>query len=320
MIKSVATPRTLSEAIRYFQDPDRALAYVVQHRWPAGVGCPRCGDTSVAFLESRRIWKCRGCQKQFSAKVGTIFEDSPLGFDKWLPALWMLANCKNGVSSYEVSRALGVTQKTAWFMLGRIRLALRSKSFQKWGGEVEVDESAIGGKSVNMHRAKRKRVIKRGMAWPGKTAVAGILRRGPKGKSRVRGEVVLDVGKQTMTEFVNANVVPGAEVFTDSAYSYRDLHERYVHKMVDHAVAYVVGRVHTNTLENFWSLLKRAIKGTYVSVDPFHLFRYLDEQMFRFNNRDVKDGDRFALAARMVFGKRLTWRDLTGKDLEPATT
>lgn len=320
MLKTVAVPRTLSEAIRYFADADRALAFVVQHRWPAGVGCPHCGDTSVAFLESRRIWKCRGCRKQFSAKIGTIFEDSPLGFDKWLPALWMLANCKNGVSSYEVHRALGVTQKTAWFMLGRIRKAMQSKSFAKWGGEVEVDEAYIGGKFTNMHKAKRKRIAKRSMASPGKTPIAGLLRRGPKGRSRVRADVVLDTGKQTMTEFVDANVVPGAEVFTDSSYSFRDLKARYVHEMVDHREAYVVGRCHTNSLENFWSLLKRAIKGTYVSVDPFHLFRYLDEQVFRFNNRDVKDGDRFALVARMVFGKRLTWRDLTGKDLEPATT
>lgn len=155
MLKEHAAPRSLSDAIRFFADPDTALAFVVTLRWPSGVSCPHCKAEKPSFLRSRRIWKCRACRRQFSVKVGTIFEDSPLGLDKWLPALWMLANSKNGISSYELGRALGVTQKTAWFMLGRIRLAMQTKSFKKMKGEVEIDEAFIGGKAEFMHKDKR---------------------------------------------------------------------------------------------------------------------------------------------------------------------
>src|SRR5262245_50251740 len=134
-------PETLQEAIRYFSDPDVALQFVAELRWPDGVCCPACESDKVGFLSTRRLWKCRECKKQFSVKVGTIFEDSPLGLDKWLPAMWMIVNCRNGISSYEIARSLGVTQKTAWFMLHRIRLAMQSKSFAKLDGEIEVDET-----------------------------------------------------------------------------------------------------------------------------------------------------------------------------------
>jgi transposase-like protein len=318
MIATVGTPKNLRDAIRYFNDPDRALAFMVQLRWPAGVACPRCGVLDVSYVRTRRIWKCKGCHKQFSAKVGTIFEDSPLGFEKWLPAIWMLANAKNGISSYELARALGVTQKTAWFMLGRIRLAMQAPSFQKWGGEVEMDETYIGGKAGNMHAAKRRRVIRAPIK--SKAVISGVLRRGPKGKSKVRAFVVPDASKPVLNAVAQTHIVPGAELFTDNAPAYDEFRRTFVHKVVDHAVAYVVGRAHTNTLENFWSLLKRSIKGTYVSVDPFHLFRYLDEQVFRYNERGVKDGDRFRTVLDAVAGRRLTYADLIGKHVAPATT
>jgi len=321
MLKAFAAPQTLSEAIRYFSNPDTCLAFVVQLRWPNGVICPHCNAEGPSFLKTRRIWKCRKCRKQFSVKVGTIFEDSPLGLDKWLPALWMLANAKNGISSYEVSRALGVTQKTAWFMLGRIRLAMQTRTFSRLRGEVEVDESYIGGVAKFMHRSRRKRVVK-GTGGMSKTAVMGLLqRKSKKGHSQIRGFVVRqDVTKEKLQEHIHAEVANGSKVYTDAMWSYRGLGETFMHHVVDHARAYAVGRVHTNGLENFWCLLKRAIKGTYTAVDPYHVFRYLDEQVFRFNNRGVKDGDRFRYVLSDIVGKRLTYKQLTGADMAATTT
>jgi transposase-like protein len=310
-------PETLTEAIRFFADPDVCLAFVANLRWPNGVTCPRCGSGDHSFLSTRRLWKCKGCKKQFSVKVGTIFEDSPLGLDKWLPALWMVVNCKNGISSYEMARALGVTQKSAWFMDHRIRLAVQEGSFEPMSGEVEVDETYIGGKARNMHKAERERKIT-GTGGAGKTAVMGLLERhGEGGHSKVRAKVVPNVRRKTLSPEVRVNVEPGSEVFTDALQSYADLSDAYVHQVIDHAESYVNGKIHTNGLENFWSLLKRSIKGTYVSVEPFHLFRYLDEQCFRFNTRKMSDGLRFLSAAGIV-GKRLMYKNLIGSEV-PAT-
>lgn len=319
MLKTAAAPGTLREAIHYFADADFAHNFFTQLRWPNGVVCPACEGTNPAFVASRRIWQCRDCRRQFSAKLGTIFEDSPIGLDKWLPALWLLVNAKNGISSYELHRALGVTQKTAWFMLGRIRLAMQSKTFSRFGGEVEIDESFIGGAAKFMHRKKRQRVIK-GTGGMNKTAVMGILKRGRDGKSRVKAGVVRGLRKERLQAIVQAFVKRGSKVYTDAFLSYSGLGEYYVHQVIDHAKEYVRGRVHTNGLENFWSLLKRTIKGTYVNVDPFHLHRYVTEQVHRYNQRELNDGERFLAVLRGIVGKRLTYRDLTGADLDTATT
>ncbi len=304
-------PETLIEAVRFFSDPDVCLAFVANLRWPGGVTCPRCDSAENSFLSTRRVWKCKGCKKQFSVKVGTIFEDSPLGLDKWLPALWMVVNCKNGISSYEMARALGVTQKSAWFMNHRIRLAVQEGTFEPMSGEVEVDETFIGGRARFMHKSKREAKIT-GTGGAGKTAVMGLLERhGEDGHSKVRAKVVPNVRRKTLSPEVRENVAEGSEVFTDALKSYADLGDAYVHQVIDHAESYVNGKIHTNGLENFWSLLKRSIKGTYVSVEPFHLFRYLDEQTFRFNNRKLTDGLRFLQAASGIIGKRLTYSALT---------
>jgi transposase-like protein len=172
-------PRTLQEAIQYFSDADNCLNYVASKRWPNGVVCPTCGSTKVSFLANQRRWQCSAhhTKRQFSVKVGTIFEESPLGLDKWLPCVWLVTNCKNGISSLEISRALGVTQKTAWFMLHRARLALQGKNGGKLGGEVEVDETFIGGKARNMHKDKRARVIT-GTGGKDKAVVFGVMERG----------------------------------------------------------------------------------------------------------------------------------------------
>jgi transposase-like protein len=314
-------PRTLQQAIIFFSDYDNCRKAVEAIRWPDGVvHCPRCGSEKVTYLASARVWKCYGDHEKakFSLKVGTIFEDSPIGFEKWLPALWLVTNCKNGISSYELGRALGVTQKTAWFMLSRLRLALQDKhTGGKLGGDVEADETYIGGKGRFMHADKRKRLnMTRGRSIAGKTAVMGLLdRHGKNGVSQVRTEIMTSIRKDHMQGIVRTHVEAGANVYTDALPSYAGLNSEYVHGVIDHAEAYVDGQVHTNSCENFWSLLKRAIKGTYVSVEPFHLFRYLDEQTFRFNNRAGTDASRFALALKGILHKRLTYSALTGSEL-----
>jgi transposase-like protein len=269
--------------------------------------CPRCGSKKNSFLKTRLMWKCLACKKQYSVKVGTIFEDSPVGLDKWLCAMWMLANCKNGVSSYEVARALEVTQKTAWFMLHRIRYAMHTGSINKITGTVEADETFIGGKARNMHAGERARKI-HGRGPIGKAIVFGLLDRET---GKVRTSVVGTRRKHHLHREIRENVAPGSELHTDALKSYDGLDSEYAHRVVDHAEAYVDGNVHTNRLENFWSLLKRAVKGTHVSVEPFHLFRYLDEESFRYNERKATDRERIQQVLGSVAGKRLTWDTLT---------
>ncbi len=308
-------PKTLQQAIRHFSDEQVCIDTIAALRWPSGPVCPKCGSTEHYYLATQKRWKCKKCSKQFSVKVGTIFEDSPISLDKWLVALWMLVNCKNGISSYEVARDLGITQKSAWFVLHRLRLALHDKTFGKLGGEVEADETYIGGAARFMHADRKKRMICGKTGWVGKTAVMGVLER----KGKVRASVVPDVYRSTLQGAVRKHVAPGSQVFTDASSGYTGLEAEYIHNVIDHAEAYVKGNVHTNGLENFWSLLKRGLKGTYISAEPFHLFRYLDEQSFRFNNRATKDNfvsdaDRFQLALSQVAGKRLTFAEVTGKD------
>lgn len=314
----MSEPKTLQEAIIYFSDLDNCLSYLVSKRWPNGVVCPTCGSERVKFNASRRIWQCSSHhpKRQFSVKVGTIFEDSAIGLDKWLAAIWMLTNCKNGISSYEIGRSLGVTQKTAWFMMHRIRLALQDETGGKLGGEVEADETYIGGAARNMHKSKRERK-NIGKGGIGKVAVMGLLQRHGK---KIKTSVVPNAKWKTLTEKIYDGVSFGSQVYTDAASGYRRLPGDYVHNVIDHAEAYVKENVHTNGLENYWSLLKRGIRGTYVSVEAFHLFRYLDEQAFRFNNREyMNDRNRFDLAVLQIIGKRLTWNRLTGKSLDPQT-
>ncbi len=310
------TPRTLLEAVTYFSDPANCLSYLVARRWPKGVTCPTCGSAGVYFDKTRQGWICKSKhpKRKFSLKTGTIFEDSPLGLDKWLPVVWMIANCKNGVSSWEIHRAIGVTQKTAWFMLHRIRLAMQDETGGgKIGGEVEVDETYIGGKARNMHRGKKARVLGGRTGVAGKVAVMGLLaRHTQEGHSTIRMRVVADTRKHTMQPIVREHVKQGASVFTDAHDSYTGLMTDYTHQVIDHAEAYVDGQVHTNGCENFWSLLKRGLKGTYVSVEPFHLFRYLDEQAFRFNGRKATDAERFSDVITAIVGRRLTYEQLIG--------
>lgn len=277
--------------------------------WPNGVICPHCDHAETMFLKTRRIWKCKACRKQFTIKTGTIMEDSPIKLHKWLPAIWLIVNAKNGISSYEVHRALGVTQKTAWFLMHRIRLAMQAGTFKKLTGEVEVDETFIGGKARNMHRSERQRK-NHGTGGSGKVAVMGLLER----HGEVRTMVVLDRKRKSLQGAVTNHVEAGSTVYSDALRSYDQLQKDYTHNVINHAEEYVRDNVHSNGIENFWSLLKRSIGGTYVSVEPFHLFRYLDEQSLRFNKRKGSDLDRFVEAAKTVTGRRLTFKELTGKE------
>jgi transposase-like protein len=318
------SPKTLQQAIQYFNDEQVCIDTVAKMRWPDGPVCPACGHKEHYYLKTQKRWKCKDCYKQFTVKLGTIFEDSPIPLQKWLPALWLIVNCKNGVSSYEVGRDLAISQKSAWFMLHRLRLALQNGSLLKIGGngsEVEVDETFIGGKLRNMHKEKQIRYRKitesEKFGGPsGKAIVIGMLDRTAR---KIRAQVVPDVSRLTLQNAVLQNVTHGTNVYTDQAPAYQRLNKTYLHEIVNHAETYVRGRVHTNGLENFWSLLKRGLSGTYVAVEPFHLFRYVDEQAFRFNNRKdhngnkMTDSDRFQLALSQIAGKRLTFKEVTGK-------
>jgi len=316
-------PKTLTEAIRYYADPENCIAVIKDMRWPdSDPVCPHCRKRRHYWLAKQMRWKCASCRKQFTAKTGTVFEDSPIGLDKWLIGIWMLANCKNGVSSYELARAIGVTQKSAWFMLGRIRYALQNGLWEKLGGPesgpVEVDECFIGGKPKNMHMAQRLK-IKQGIHANPKMAVMGMLDRESR---KVRAKVIPNAKRDVLqAEILNA-IEKGSTVYTDGWTGYDNLAAQdYIHETVTHIQEYVRGQVHTQGIENFWSLLKRGLNGTYVAVEPFHLHRYVDEQAFRYNNRSTKDNpltdyDRFLLALSRISGKRLTYAELTGKDTE----
>jgi transposase-like protein len=322
-------PKTLAQAIRHFADPDTCIDFLANLRWPDGVTCPQCGSKEVSFISTRRIWKCKAkhSHRQFSVKVGTIMEDSPIPLDKWLTAMWLVCNCRNGVSSYEIHRALGVTQKSAWFMAHRIRLAMQQgfniTKLGGPGGEVEMDEAFIGGKMKNMH-SKRREALRRvknecvqgQTTLIGKSAVMAVLDRDQR---EVRATVVRAINRESLQSAILSQLTPGCNVYTDEANLYRSLPKEYIHEFVNHMEKYVNGRVHTNGLENFWSLLKRGLGGTYVAVEPFHLFRYVDEQAFRYNNRADKSGnklsdaERFKRVASQIVGKRLTFKEVTGK-------
>ncbi|HEY6204824.1 MAG TPA: IS1595 family transposase [Chthoniobacterales bacterium] len=311
MNKNRQLPETLIEAIQYFADEDNSFEFMKSIRWPSGVvKCPRCNSKDVSFISTRKIWKCKHCatNKQFSVKVGTVMEDSPIGLDKWLAAFWLIANAKNGISSYELHRSLGVTQKTAWFMLHRIRLAMQDGKIFNMKGICEADETYIGAKARYMHKDRRTPV---GDAGIHKTPIQGILERG-KGKkaSRVVLKVVKTTRRPELCANVRQHVKAGSTVCTDALMSYDDLERDYDREIIDHLECYARGKVHTNGLENFWSLLKRALKGTYVNVEPFHLFRYCDEQAFRFNERKDNDQGRFVRALQGVFGKTLKYAKL----------
>jgi transposase-like protein len=313
-------PKTLLEAIEYFSDDQLCIDAVAYMRWPDGEAtCPDCGSKNPYYLASQKRWKCRNgsCARQFSVKVGTIFEESPISLKKWLVAVWLIANCKNGISSYEIAKDIGVTQKSAWFMLHRIRKALANSSWSKMGGNgpIEIDETFIGPNPRKMHADKRQQRY-RAMGGRPNTPVMGMLDRESR---QIRAKVIPNIKRETLQNEILNQIEKKSTVYTDRAPAYDHLAVNdFVHETVNHVQEYVRGEIHTQGIENFWSLLKRGLRGTYVAVEPFHLDRYVGEQVFRFNNRATKDNpltdaDRFALALSQVAGQRLTYAELTGK-------
>ena len=318
-------PKTLIEAIQYFADPENCRMFMVSVRWADEVvRCPYCGNDKVSYLENAKLYFCpqKHPKQKFSLKVGTIFEDSPIGLNKWLPAAWLIVNCKNGISSYELARAVGLTQKSAWFVLHRLREALKDIPSFKFGGEdggpVESDETFVGPNPYKMHKRRKAKVQAQdqGARYVGKTAVFGVLDRDLR---KVRSKVIPNIKRETLQNAILDEVQRGSTVYTDAAVGYDHLAKEFVHEVVNHAKEYVRGQVHTQGIDNFWSLLKRSLRGTYVAVEPFHLDAYVDEQAFRYNNRATKDNpltdaDRFVLAMSQITGKRLTYAELTGKE------
>jgi transposase-like protein len=315
MIDADEIPKTLMQAVRYFADPNICEKYMWSIKWPDGnITCPACGSDRIGEVKTRRMKRCKDCRKQVSPKVGTIFEDSPLGLDKWFVAIWAIANCKNGISSHELARALGIRQPSAWFMLHRIRAAMEIGGFDKFAGPAEADTTYVGGEARNMHASRREKKIK-GRGAVGKAIVHGVLQRTTETQcSQVRVDVLGGDDAQRLVPAIRRHVRVGADVYTDAARGYLDIALTHWHKVIDHSIAYAVGIVHTNGMENFWSLFKRTIKGTYIGVAPFHLTRYAAEQAFRFNERMQDDAGRFLAVLKNVVGKRLTYRVLTAQD------
>jgi transposase-like protein/IS1 family transposase len=305
-------PKTLVGITRYFNDPLTCIEFVAFLRWANDEPvCHHCGEVGAYFLATRKIYKCKACRKQFSVKMGTIFEESAVTLDKWLIAIWLIANCKNGISSYELGKGIGVTQKTAWFMNHRIRHAMTVGSIEKLSGDIECDETYIGGDAKNMHSKERKRRVKAAGSPAHKTAVLGMVER----KGKVRAKVVKSRDAATIRQFVTTHAERGSQIFTDEWRGYHNLHDAYIHEIINHTIEYVRDNVHTNSIENFWALLKRSIKGTYVSVAPEHLQAYVEEQAFRYNERKGNDKDRFVKMIESISGKRLTWNQLVGCEI-----
>ncbi len=309
MESEIPFPQTLQEAIKTFSDPEVAHRFAVNLRWPEGVTCTQCGGKRHSFIKTRRTWECKACKKRFTVKTGSLMEDSPLKLETWMTAVWLITGAKNGISSCEVSRALGVTQKTAWFLLHRIREAMQNGSMEKMTGPVEVDETFIGGKEKNKHSHKKQN---KGRGTVGKEIVMGVLERG----GEVRVKHIPDTEKETLHAQVKKQVEPGAEVFTDALVAYRSLSPEFKHQWIDHAVKYAEGQVHTNGLENFWSLFDRMLGGTYTHIDPRHLAAYLNEESYRYNMRKGNDAKRFAKVTGSLQDKRLTYQELTGRGLK----
>jgi hypothetical protein len=278
-------PETLIEAVCYFSNPDVCIEHVAALRWPNGVVCPTCGRVDVSYLKSQKRWQCKSQhpKRQFSVKVGTIFEDSPLGLDKWLPAIWMIVNAKNGVSSYEIARALGVTQKTAWFMDHRIRVTMEYGSFdKKLDSPVEADETYVGGKT----REEKGR-------FNNKTAIVGVVEK-KKHIGQIRAFATKQADATNTMPFLKENLTEGAILHTDESTIYSRARRTFIHESVNHSEKeYARGAISTTTIDGFWNLFKRSYKGTYTHLSPTHLDRYVKEHTYRYNTRMLSDGQRF---------------------------
>ncbi len=296
---------SLIELVTAIPDEQTAIDHFTEIRWRRGAFCPHCGSTRVYHFSDKRTHKCGDCRKRFSVKVGTIFEDSKIPMRKWLVAIWMITANKKGVASTQLARDIQVTQKTAWFMLHRLRHAIRTRSFNRpLDGDVEADETYIGGKSKNRHASKRRSGTQGGV---GKEVVLGMLERG----GELRTVKMENLRAREVQREIIRNVAPGASLMTDEHGSFVGLESLYNHHRVNHSAGEYVRHfvLHTNGIESVWALFKRQIVGTHHYLSPKHLARYVDEMTWRFNLRKMEEGNRVnALLAQTV--GRLTYKSL----------
>jgi transposase-like protein len=301
--------RTISDIAIYFQEQKTCIEYLTQLRWQGKPKCAFCGHEHVYQLKGKYVrFKCAKCRKHFSALKGSIFENSTVPLYKWFMAIFIMTTHRKGISSVQVSRDIGVTQKTAWFMMQRVRNAFKMQSFSydKIGGHgkiTEVDEAYLGGKPGNMHAAKR--TAKRLMEEK-KIAVAGAVERG----GEVRLQVIERTSYKNIVPFLVRNIHLGTSLMTDDHIAYNNVSRKFEHQTIKHMLKeYVRGEVHTNTIENFWSLLKRGIYGTYHGISPYHAQNYLEEFAFRFNSRNITEAQRFDKMVSLS-NHRITYKTL----------
>lgn len=303
--------KTLIQLLDYFKDEETCRTYLEQQRWNGNVECPFCACTKV--YRTNRGFKCadKFCAKKFSVTVGTVYENSKIPLRTWFGAMYLVTAHKKGISSCQLAKDLGITQKTAWFVLHRIREMLTTKAPEKLNNMVEVDETYVGGKYKNMHKSKRVKAHADNISHTtNKTTVVGLLERNNKVRT-----TILKKGEITLKDMVRQHVNLEATVVTDSFIAYKGLNKEYAaHEVVNHILdEYVRGEWHTNTIEGFWSILKRGIYGIYHQVSPKHLQRYCDEFSYRYNSRTIKDNERFELTVKSCEG-RLKYNDLIEKD------
>ena len=302
--KSDRSGISLTQLFRMFPDDESAEIWLVEQRWPDGVGCPKCGSDNIQERKTRKPqpYRCRDCRRDFSVKTDSLMHSSPLGCQTWVIAIYLVTTSLKGVSSMKLHRDLGISQKSSWHLLHRIRENFADQQGQFFG-PVEIDEAYMGGKRKNMHAKKRKQLEGRGGA--GKTIVAGIKDRDT---NRVTAKVVPDTKQKTLGRFVEDSVAPGAKVYSDDSTAYDNL---FNHESVKHSIGeYVRGMAHTNGIESFWSMLKRAHAGTYHKMSPKHLNRYVQEFAGRHNLRELDTLDQMGTVVRQMDLKRLPYEKL----------
>ena len=297
----------LIELLTYFKNEQVCRNYLEKMRWNNQITCPYCKHEKVFKYSNGKTYCCAGCNKQFSVRVGTIFENSKISLKKWITAIYLITSHKKGISSIQLHKDIGVTQKPAWFMLHRIRFAFRlNKSTDKLSGICEADETYIGGQEKNKHKDK-KTYGTQGRSTKTKIAVAGIVERG----GELRAQVVNNTSGKVLKPFIIDNVKDGGVINTDEWLGYKGLKKIFDHRVVNHnQKQYVNGDAHTNTMESFWAWLKRGITGIYHSMSRKHIQQYVDEFVFRYNTKDYNENYRFNVMLNNING-RLTYKQLT---------
>lgn len=300
--------KNLAELTSYFKTDQSCREYLEEMRWHGKPVCPHCNhDESYKFADGR-YYKCKACRQKFTVTIGTIFEDTKIGLRKWFIAIYIFSSHKKGISSCQLAKDVGVTQKSAWHMLHRIRFAFGINEPDMLTDEVEVDETYIGGKAKNMHKSVREKKIK-GRGASGKTPVLGLVER----NGRVIAKPVPNTEADTLLPIVRERVALGSSIFTDEFPAYNKLDKDYAHASVNHSAGvYVDGNIHTNTIDGYWSLLKRGIFGIYHQVSSKHLHRYCAEFDYRYNTRRNGEVQRFDNALKHTDG-RLMYKVLTAK-------